>query len=153
MVNQDNQIIELLGRNKLVSEILLSGLEVAIPERDRGIDLIAYTDFTDKTQEYISKPIQMKSSTKSVFGIWKKYSKFSNLIMAYIWYIQDENKCVTYALTYKEALEIAEKMGWTNTSSWNDKGGYSTSNPSKKLTELLKPYKMNSKKWWNKITR
>ena len=154
MINKDTQIIELLGRYKLISEILNSGLEVAIPERDRGIDLIAYTDFTDKTEEYLSKPIQMKASTERSFGIWKKYSKFSNLIMAYIWYIQDENKCVTYALTYKEVLEIAEKMHWTKTSSWKDKGGYITTKPSKKLIKLLEPYMMNSKnskKWEDKI--
>ena len=43
----DSQVIELLGRNRLVSELLRAGLEVAIPARDRGIDLIAYLDLID----------------------------------------------------------------------------------------------------------
>jgi len=149
----DTQIIELLGRNKLISEILRSGLEVALPERDRGIDLITYTDFSDKSDFFIAKPIQMKASTKEVFGIWKKYSKFNDLIIAYIWYIEEEDKSITYALTYGEAFEICKKMGWSETISWKQNGGYSTTKPSKKLKELLEPYKMNSNKWKGKIIK
>ncbi len=32
----DTQVVELLGRNKLVSDLLRAGLEVALPMRDRG---------------------------------------------------------------------------------------------------------------------
>lgn len=42
--NVDSQVVELLGRNRLIDELLRAGLEVAVPERDRGIDLIAYLD-------------------------------------------------------------------------------------------------------------
>ena len=42
----DTQTIEILGRNRLVNELLVAGLEVAIPLRDRDIDLIAYIDLT-----------------------------------------------------------------------------------------------------------
>ncbi len=34
----DTQVVELLGRNKLVSDLLRVGLEVALPMRDRGND-------------------------------------------------------------------------------------------------------------------
>ena len=40
----DSQAVELLGRNRLVSDLLQAGLEVALPVRDRGIDLIAYAN-------------------------------------------------------------------------------------------------------------
>lgn len=147
----DTQIIEILGKNKLVSEILKSGLEIAMPQRDRGIDIIAYTGFSD-SNEFIAKPIQMKASMNKSFGLWKKYAKFNNLIMTYIWNIDDEKKCKTYALTYIEAFEICKKMGWTETLSWKN-GGYSTSNPNKKLLELLKEYRMSPEKWAEKICR
>jgi hypothetical protein len=39
----DTQQIELLGRNRL-EWIIRADLEVPIPIRDRGIDLIAYAD-------------------------------------------------------------------------------------------------------------
>lgn len=38
----DSQAVEILGKNKLINELLKAGLEVASPIRDRGIDLIAY---------------------------------------------------------------------------------------------------------------
>lgn len=40
----DTQQLELIGRSLLVGELLRDGLEVALPERDRGIDLIAYVE-------------------------------------------------------------------------------------------------------------
>lgn len=40
----DTQSIEIIGHNRLVDELLLAGLEVALPLRDRGVDLITYVD-------------------------------------------------------------------------------------------------------------
>ena len=37
-MTHDSQVIELLGRNLLVAELLQAGLEVALPIRDRGLD-------------------------------------------------------------------------------------------------------------------
>ena len=34
----DPQVVELLGRNKLISDLLRAGLEVALPMRNRGND-------------------------------------------------------------------------------------------------------------------
>ncbi|MGA3024700.1 MAG: hypothetical protein ABSF98_08030 [Bryobacteraceae bacterium] len=43
-VKRDSQVVKVLGRNLLIAELLGAGLEVALPIRDRGIDLIAYAD-------------------------------------------------------------------------------------------------------------
>jgi len=37
----DTQTIEILGRNRLVTELISAGIEVALPLRDHGVDLIA----------------------------------------------------------------------------------------------------------------
>ena len=58
----DKQVTELVGRSKLVAELLRSGIEVAIPERDRGIDLIAYLDLDLRAAHFVARPIQMKAS-------------------------------------------------------------------------------------------
>ena len=75
----DTQVIELLGRNRLVSELLRAGLEVAVPARDRGIDLIAYLDLIDpqdeakdpasagRVQRFAARPIQMKAASQQSF--------------------------------------------------------------------------------------
>jgi hypothetical protein len=39
----DSQTVEIIGRNFLVSQLVRDGVEVARPERDHGIDLIAYS--------------------------------------------------------------------------------------------------------------
>ncbi|MGC3992063.1 MAG: hypothetical protein QM796_20695 [Chthoniobacteraceae bacterium] len=142
----DSQKIELLGRNRLIDELLRADLEVALPIRDRGIDLIAYADFGEGVQAYASCPIQMKASWTQGFGVDQKYAKFPNLILAYIWNLRDSSLAVTYAMSYAQACAIAESMDWTQTSSWK-RGAYSTSRPTTKLIALLEPYMMTVKAW------
>ncbi len=42
----DTQKTELLGRNRLIDELLRDGMEVAAPIRDLGVDLVDYADLT-----------------------------------------------------------------------------------------------------------
>lgn len=146
----DTQTIELLGRNRLMNELLLAGLEVAMPARDRGIDLIAYADLSSKVSAFAACPIQMKAATQQAFSINRKYERISNLLLAYVWGLRDPEKAETYAMTYPEALAIAETLGWTSTPSW-ERGEYSTSSPSKQIRNLLMPYRMTSEAWWVKV--
>ncbi len=81
----DAQQIELLGRTRLMSELLEADLEVAVPARDRGVDLIAYADLGSRVKNFVAVPIQMKAFSTSGFGINKKYEKVSNLLLAYVW--------------------------------------------------------------------
>jgi hypothetical protein len=147
----DTQVVELIGRNRLGSELLRAGLEVAVPSRDRGIDLIVYADLSADVKQFIARPIQMKAASASSFSINRKYERLANLIIAYVWHLEDTNKAVTYALTWKEALEVAKAMDYTKTDSWIKDGAYSTSAPSTKLRRLLLPYEMTPEKWRSKI--
>lgn len=152
----DTQLVELAGRNWLASELLRADLEVARPERDRGIDLIAYLDLDETTSTFHACPIQMKAATQAVFSLYAKYAKFPRLILAYVWNLRDSTQTTCFALTYREALAVADEMGYTNTDSWKTGGrnkipGYSTTAPSARLRELLTPFEMNPDKWRNKI--
>ena len=151
---KDTQVVELIGRNRLGSEILRDGLDVAVPARDRGIDLIAYADLSSNVKTFIARPIQMKASSEASFSIDRKYKRVANLIIAYVWYVHDANTTVTYALTYNEALAIARKC-WGrakgNSASWK-RGRYSTSKPSAELRGLLERFKITEGKWWEKVT-
>ncbi len=91
--------------------MLQANLEVALPLRDRGIDLIAFADLDTHVNSFIARPIQMKAASDKSFGIHKKYAKFPNLIIAYVWYLNDPSKTVTYGLTYHEAVQVADEMG------------------------------------------
>lgn len=114
----DSQIVELLGRQRLIAELLTDGLEVAVPARDRGVDLIAYADLSKQVSRFASRPIQMKASTTSGFVIDTKFERITDLIIAYVWHLDDPRLAVTYALPYPEAVKVAEAMGWTKTPSW-----------------------------------
>lgn len=103
----DTQTIELLGRNRLMTELLHAGLEVAQPARDRGIELIAYVDLESRVNAFVACPIQMKAASTRAFSLNRKYSKISNLILAYVWGLKEPEKAVTYAMTFHEALAIA----------------------------------------------
>jgi hypothetical protein len=128
----DPQVVELMGRQRLIVELLRDGLEVAVPVRDRGFDLIAYADMNRQVARFASRPIQMKAATVSAFGIDQKYERISGLILAYVWHLGEPQATVTYSLSYTEAVKIAEDMGWTETASWQQ-GRYTTTSPSKKL--------------------
>jgi len=146
----DPQVVELIGRNRLGSELLRDGLEVAVPARDRGIDLIAYLDRSPDGTDFIARPVQMKAASKRSFSLFQKYEKTRGLIIVYIWFVHNAERTEIYALTYEEAFKIAAKMGWTKTASWK-KGGYSTTQPGERLCELLKPYRMHPGDWKGKI--
>lgn len=147
----DSQAIELVGRNQLTAELLRAGLEVALPLRDRGIDLIAYVDMGDGITAFTAVPIQMKAASERSFSINRKYDKFPNLLHAYVWGIQMAECLATYALTQSEAVAVGTAMDYTDTDSWRLDGSYSTTRPSKKLLGLLEGYRMTPEKWRAKV--
>ncbi len=142
----DTQMIELLGRNLLIDQLIRAGLEVAIPNRDRGVDLIAYADLAGRVDRFIARPIQLKAASTRSFMLDRKYERISDLIIAYVWHVNDPRETVVYAMTYPEAFEIADRIGWTATASWK-RGGYSTTRPSAKIREQLEQFRMTPSKW------
>lgn len=56
--------------------VLRAGIEVARPERDRGVDLIAYVDRDARLGRFVARPIQMKAATKRVFSLDPKCANF-----------------------------------------------------------------------------
>jgi len=151
----DTQVTEILGRNRLINELVNDGLEVAVPLRDSGIDLIAYAAF--QKRPFVGFPIQMKAATKQSFSIDRKYSRFkTSLVIVFVWNLGEPAQSATYALTYDELLKIAKskiakKKDYTKTKAWKGKGYYASNRPSKELVEMLKQYLMHTGSWRKKI--
>ena len=80
----DRQVIEFIGRNHLINELLRARLEAVRPERDRGIDLIVYADLKSRASSFIARPLQMKAASREHFSINRKYEKFPDLILAFV---------------------------------------------------------------------
>lgn len=146
-VDVDSQQVEILGRNLLVADLLRAGIEVARPERDRGIDLVAYVDDDLEHGRFRAVPIQMKASTGSTFSITRKYERFPTLIMAYVWQVTDPSATTIIAITFREALVIAADAGWLQTKSWTDRGHYVSNRPSKAIRKALEPYEVTPERW------
>ena len=119
--------------------MLAAGIEVSIPLRDRGIDLIAYLDVDQSLGKFVAIPIQLKAATGAVFSIDEKYAKFHNMVIAYVWNASQPSETRLYLLSHREALRIAEDLGFTKTESWR-KGRYVVTRPTQKLVEKMEPY-------------
>jgi hypothetical protein len=138
---------------------LRAGIEVARPERDRGIDLIAYLDRDKRARRFIARPIQMKAASRARFSLYPKYAKFRGLLLVYVWNLGAKSpadiRC--FALTYKEALGILRQMGYARTHTWlkgaaSGQRRYVVNRPSQKLIALLSKYEMDGReKWYERL--
>jgi hypothetical protein len=146
----DKGQIEIVGRNWLIRELLKAGLEVARPERDRGVDLIAYEE-GGRSGRFVARPIQLKTASHRSFVVDRKYRTIHGLLLAYVWRVADPEKTCCYCLTYSEVEELARRMNWTRTKSWTERGIYTRTSPSTDLVRLLEPFRMETRKWSQKV--
>ncbi|MGA3948526.1 hypothetical protein GO281_00703 [Ralstonia solanacearum] len=149
---EDTQVTEIFGRNRLVNDLLLSGVEVATPVRDRGVDLIAYVDIDEQSGRFTAVPIQIKAATQRWFSIDRKYARFPNLLLAFVWGVGQPEMAMICALTYTESLGVGKAMGWLETKSWKEGGLYTTTAPSEKLLGLLSPYEVRAGEWRSRLS-
>ena len=138
----DKQITEVLGRNCLVEILLREGVDVAIPVRDKGIDLMAYFCIGTQCSRCVAVPIQIKAASKESFVLDKKYAKFPGLLLAYVWHVSDGQENEIFLMTYTDALKILHHRGHACTKSWREDGKYSITNPSPQLRDALVPFKI-----------
>lgn len=143
----DTQVVELMGRHRQMNELLRDGLEVAAPARDRGVDVIAYADLSVQVAKFSAKPIQMKAFSTAGFSVATKHSRISDLLMAYVWHVNEQSPAITYALSYADAVKVAEEMGWTKTTAWTSGGVYTTTRPSERLIVLIDPFRVVPGRW------
>jgi hypothetical protein len=146
----DSQLVEHLGRQHLIGQLLRAGLEVAVPIRDRGIDVIAYADIDRRIEKFVACPIQLKVASQRAFSLDAKYERVRNLLIAYVWNVMGDATPTVYALDFQQAKAVATKLGWTKTASWKN-GRYTTTRPSVRIVELLEPYRMTPDRWWERV--
>ena len=146
----DSQLTEIAGRHLLISRLVAAGFEVAEPLRDKGIDLVVYRD-GQGSKDFAAYPIQLKASSHESFSLDKKYERFPRLLIAYVWNVQTPERSEVYALTFSDAMKVMEQKGYAKTDSWTKRGYYFVRSAGPELKEILKPYKMNTKRWQEKL--
>ena len=77
-MDMDKQQIELIGTAALTTALIREGFEVAHPMRDRGIDLIVFSDSPD--EPFSALPVQVKAHTGAALMVQRKYEKFKGLV-------------------------------------------------------------------------
>lgn len=136
---ETTQTYEMLAQHDNATTVALHSLVLDNPEA-----------FKNRTARFVGCPIQLKAALRSCFSIDKKYEKFPNLILAYLWNVESQIEHVTFALTYAEAVSVADAMGYTGTASWS-RGLYSVTKPGPRLARLLEPCRMSPPTWWKKV--
>lgn len=143
----DSQTIDLLGRNRIVDELLQAGLDVALPVSPRGVDLIVYAHGEDGA--FVACPVQLRASTGRKFTIDHTNEKMPNLIYAFVWGVGTD-KVATYALTHREMLRVGESTGYSLMQS-TQRALYENS-PSRSLLDELERYRMTPELWRRKLS-
>jgi hypothetical protein len=155
----DKQQIGIIGKHILIANLLAAGLEVAEPIRDHGIDLIVFRDGnegSEKRVKFVARPIQLKTSSKKTFELYRKYGRFDELRIVYVWNaknIWDEehlSKPIIFCLKYKEAEDILKAGGHSEKDDWKNKGHWFTNSPSGPMEERLKDYQIRTPHDWPK---
>ena len=111
----DKQQVEIIGRSHLIAHLTLGGIEIARPERDKGIDLVAYVD--TRPNGFLVSPLQIKASRKPRVGTWAKYNAIPSLLMVFVW-VPEGGPVTIVAMTQAETMQLAHDVGWTQAKKW-----------------------------------
>lgn len=145
-----SNIIEVLGRNHLIAQLIEDDVHAAVPLWDHGVDLLAY--YKDK-----ARPLQLKVSAADRWGVYKKYAEIQGLLMVHIWHVKQSSAVEIYAMSYAEAVDLLNTSStYATTDSWNkDMGHYDISPVPQVLREKLQRFRMGPShgKWQERLQR
>jgi hypothetical protein len=136
MQNRKSLRVEAAGLAYLKLRLLQAGYEVAVPDFDNGIDLIAFQEPTEARPAFKAWPIQLKAATSTSFGVHAKYQN-RDIYYAFVWNVFSTP--VLFILSYQEALSILGQKK-ASTHSFRVGGSYDTTNPSAKIRSDLEPF-------------
>ena len=103
------------------------------------MDLIAYVDLAATTDSFTAVPIHLKAASARTFSLHRKYERIADLVYAFVWNVASDAE--VYALTYAEAVNLAEQLGWTAT----DPAGMLLDVVAVQAT--LEPYRATPERW------
>ena len=147
-------IIEVLGRNHLIAQLIEDGVHAAIPLWDHGVDLLAYYEHEG---HLLARPLQLKVSEASRWGVYKKYEKIQGLLMVHIWHVEQSSAVEIYAMSYAEAENLLTKTStYATTDTWKKPMGHYDTAPIRHqstLWKVLQPFRMGPGKWRKRLER
>lgn len=131
----DSQQKELIARAAFEAELIRRGFEVARANRDKGIDLIVFLD--EPSKPFSARPIQLKASSGTRFGLQQQYAVTDGLILAYAWNILTAPRF--FLLGYADAERLLPENA-KKTRAWLEGRAYSWPKAPQAIEHGLKPH-------------
>jgi hypothetical protein len=122
-IELDKQQIELIGTAALTAVLVREGFEIARPLRDRGVDLVVYSDaLSARSPSAIL--LQVKAHSETGLEVFReKYQKFPALVYAVVWQALSQPRY--FLFDHDEAVALIPEAS-RQTPSWNKEGGHWT---------------------------
>ena len=135
-----------------VEDSLQSASISYIQSTNKWADLIvvAYIDESGNSRQS-NVPLKIHASEKRVFNLHRDYGGVDNLLIVYVWGV---NSAVVadaiLALTYEEAMNVANAKPYPQSNSWSKGGSYNI-NAGQALQQMLAPYHIPPQTWQDRI--
>ena len=140
-------IIEVLGRNHPIAQLIEDNFHAAVPLWDQGVDLLAYDG---RSGGLAARPLQLKVAEGSRWGVQTKYADIQGLFMVYIWH--EKQDVQIYAMSYAEALNhLTITSTYAKSDRWTKRGEYPISPVGTDLLASLQPFLMAKGKWRKRL--
>lgn len=147
----DAMTLRLLGRNRVIDDLLRAGLQSALPLVDgTGVDLFAFGVPRAAHEPWISAPVRVRASSGRAFAIDEGAERIPGLLHAFVWGLGGSDERV-YVLDHREARTIAEQMGFALPQT-GQFALYDHQAPSRSLMELIEPYRTGSDRWRDRLS-
>jgi hypothetical protein len=139
----DSEMLELVGRARLMDEMMEDGVNVALPMGACEMDMLAYVNSRTGPCRIVSVPINVASFCSDALSSNLEAARVSGLLIALVWGIGNPEDVRTFALTPAEltVVKMIEIIGRANACT-----------PEVVLRNALEPFAMSPGKWRKKIT-
>jgi hypothetical protein len=145
-------MLELVGRARLMDELLEDGVNVALPMSACEIDMLAYVDSRTAAGRMVSVPIKIATCCADALSSNLEAARAPGLLIALVWGISNPEHLRTFALTPAELtvvkmIEIIERAGAARSGESPDQARTREA----VLQNALEPFAMSPGKWRQKI--
>jgi hypothetical protein len=147
-----SEMLELVGRARLMDELLEDGVNVALPMGACEIDMLAYVDSRTAACRIVSVPIKVASFCSDALSSNLDATRASGLLIALVWGISNPEHVRTFAFTPAEltVVKMIEMIGRANAARSAEPPDQACTRETV-LQNALEPFAMSPGKWRKKI--
>jgi hypothetical protein len=148
----ESEMLELVGRARLMDELLEDGVNVAVPMGACEMDILAYLDSGTAACRIVSVPIKVASFCSDALSSNLWAARASGLLIALVWDISNPEHVRTFAftpaeLTVVKMIEVIQRASAARSGERPDQACTREA----VLQNALEPFAMSPGKWRKKL--